>query len=1441
MAPSPTALFINGVTVHFPFTPYSIQRAYMSSVIEAARSGTHALLESPTGTGKTLSLLCALLALVNDPQASLRRDPTPQSPGAAEQAAPRSLRPPQIVYAARTHSQLSQVIAALPKAIQPQTVVKMGIAGSRSHLCCFDKALQLASKGSGSASRLTQVCTLARKAYSRPAATRESDAPSADAFSLNTLDGSAGEAGASLKNVPTCPYYAAFSARLGSVSSVEARFQHWLDAGKGSPYTAQCPPVPPGPLGGYGDDPDMSPADGTACGHSYVYDMEDLVAFGREETVCPYFLSRRLNGFEQKKDVIGENSRPDLLRASESASGLLGPNGESIIGPGPRRPDLLFLPYNYLLSPELFANLEVDLAGAIVVFDEAHNLESVCCDAFSAELTPLAVQALLDALVAALGDADTVTEAAEAAKAAKAAESAEAANAKVTVRANQVVVDISMKPAAVNRLTVLEEEAERFLRAVRRISREVVEVLARLASFIMFHTRTAPSSSGGGDNVKMVPAVDMFAAMDGSLALPAADEDLIAFEPSDRPLNYLRVHDALTALKRYLGFTQPTMSLAFMEPVEVFFSGISRMVHFFNPAQNSGRSRSDKDFADPAVFRQFLSTGSLVCAAYGGAYGGVYGRNGDAAGGAGAAGGFTAAFDAAAVLPSAPVASVSRQPRRRPDVHSKAQQAALQAAAASSAAEIRRSQQTQSVRHGSGAPAHLRLFCLTPALAFNIFLRQVRPRCAILTSGTLAPLSAFADDFGAPFPVRLENPHVVQPWQLYARVLSWGPGANGRTALNGSFKNRSSPDYQLALGRCIIAAAGNLHTGGVLVMFPSYRVMQDLSEAWAELGLFAAIQRQGKRAYTELTAAAAKKLKWAQAQAALSTSSTGAPAADPVAPAAPAPEEHVKVLDGLYAYSELLYMEACAAKGALLFAVTRGKLSEGIDFSGNLARVVVVVGLPYPNFKSLNVTFRRQYLDTLARISDPADPAGEPAMTGNKWYEAQMARALNQACGRVLRSAHDFGAILLADERVDWGHTKSLLSKWIRDALPEHATDASADIAGLRPWLAAAQDRVQQAGLDDGSYVPGAHRSGRGATAEVTPAIAQAADEIRNSNVALDLASEEHRARLHTVLQNRRRAHEAIQLEQQRELFAAIRNPPPLTPSPAAPQPVAAIDGLAAPPALNLNEVLSTSVQGRPNAAALTLLGFSVPGPNDEFDHALATAELEADAISSAPAPVRALPAADFDRRTDQRFLGPQTLSKGRQLSSDASTARQASLLFPSAPLASSLTRGAPSSSLPSVNGRDVLPHVGRHSHGTPAKGASRSAAAASVQPRASDDRAETASSLLAEAAACLGASRFSALKDQLARIHTARSRPDARTEVPRLAVEVGRVIAQLFAAGRPVDPSAGPAALLETKKWTGARRLELARRLATFLPKACKSEYAAFLVSIEPSFRDLL
>jgi len=76
------------------------------------------LLESPTGTGKTLSLLCSALAWLQSERKRLIGE--------------LGVELPKIIYTSRTHSQLSQVQRELKNTVyEPRTV----LIASRDHLC----------------------------------------------------------------------------------------------------------------------------------------------------------------------------------------------------------------------------------------------------------------------------------------------------------------------------------------------------------------------------------------------------------------------------------------------------------------------------------------------------------------------------------------------------------------------------------------------------------------------------------------------------------------------------------------------------------------------------------------------------------------------------------------------------------------------------------------------------------------------------------------------------------------------------------------------------------------------------------------------------------------------------------------------------------------------------------------------------------------------------------------------------------------------------------------------------------------------------------------------------------------------------------------------------------------------------------------------------------
>jgi chromosome transmission fidelity protein 1 len=131
------------------------------------------------------------------------------------------------------------------------------------------------------------------------------------------------------------------------------------------------------------------------------------------------------------------------------------------------------------------------------------------------------------------------------------------------------------------------------------------------------------------------------------------------------------------------------------------------------------------------------------------------------------------------------------------------------------------------------------------------------------------------------------------------------------------------------------------------------------------------------------------------------------------------------------------YSDAVAAgkgRGALLFAVIGGSLSEGINFSDALGRGVVVVGLPFPNPHSADWKARTQY------ISSKATSNGQDGKAAARdFYENVCMRAVNQCVGRAIRHRGDYAAILMLDKRYSAQRIQAKLPQWIRDSLANGA------------------------------------------------------------------------------------------------------------------------------------------------------------------------------------------------------------------------------------------------------------------------------------------------------------------------------------------------------------------------------------------------------------------
>lgn len=286
---------------------------------------------------------------------------------------------------------------------------------------------------------------------------------------------------------------------------------------------------------------------------------------------------------------------------------------------------------------------------------------------------------------------------------------------------------------------------------------------------------------------------------------------------------------------------------------------------------------------------------------------------------------------------------------------------------------------TDSTNQTNNRIHQLSLVCMNSGLAFERIHQQAWS--VIVASGTLSPIESLKTELGCKFAQVFEGSHVISDDRIFATVLSRGPH---RVDLNCSYQNSLKFDFQDEVGS-IIRDVCRTVPNGVLVFFPSYDRQENLYQRWFTKGLIQEIQASGKKLFREQRNYTAAKFE----------------------------EELQK------------YHRAAKGRGALLFAVFRGKASEGIDFSDTAARAVITLGIPYPNVKEITIALKRDYND-MARRDKPF------LMTGRDWYASQAFRALNQALGRCIRHKDDWGAIIMIDSRLRDQTSINNISKWIR-------------------------------------------------------------------------------------------------------------------------------------------------------------------------------------------------------------------------------------------------------------------------------------------------------------------------------------------------------------------------------------------------------------------------
>lgn len=304
---------------------------------------------------------------------------------------------------------------------------------------------------------------------------------------------------------------------------------------------------------------------------------------------------------------------------------------------------------------------------------------------------------------------------------------------------------------------------------------------------------------------------------------------------------------------------------------------------------------------------------------------------------------------------------------------------------------------------------------INPTSYFKDILEEARS--VIMIGGTMQPMEDFVQQLCSSIPkeriCQVTSGHVVPSENVHCTTLSQGPSGK---EFKFTFDNQSNFEMIDDLGRTVLNTC-NIIPNGLVVFFQSYRVLEHILERWKRLGsskfsLFDQISKK-KRIFIE-------------------------------------PSNANRVDSVLESYSS--WIERCknrksneplfdGSKGALLFSVMGGKLSEGINFSDDLGRGVIVVGLPFPNKTNVKLQQKLEWLDKLKQMGAKKN--------SQAYYENLCMRTINQSIGRVIRHKNDYATIILVDSRFTQQGIIKKLPNWIQTSLLNSKDDGTSNVGIL--------------------------------------------------------------------------------------------------------------------------------------------------------------------------------------------------------------------------------------------------------------------------------------------------------------------------------------------------------------------------------------------------------
>uniref|UniRef100_A0A3Q2U0W6 DEAD/H (Asp-Glu-Ala-Asp/His) box helicase 11 n=1 Tax=Fundulus heteroclitus TaxID=8078 RepID=A0A3Q2U0W6_FUNHE len=309
-------------------------------------------------------------------------------------------------------------------------------------------------------------------------------------------------------------------------------------------------------------------------------------------------------------------------------------------------------------------------------------------------------------------------------------------------------------------------------------------------------------------------------------------------------------------------------------------------------------------------------------------------------------------------------------------------------------------------KQGTLSENSVKFLLLNPAVHFAQVLEECR--AVVIAGGTMQPVSDFKQELLFSAGVKEERitefscGHVIPPENILPLVLCAGPSGQ---ELDFTFQKRDSPQMMDETGR-ILSNICNVVPGGVVCFFPSYEYSRRIVSHWEASGAIARLGSK-KKIFQE-------------------------------------PKKANQVEQVLSDFSRCIQVTG-GVTGAILFSVVGGKMSEGINFSDDLGRCVVMVGMPYPNIKSPELQEKMSYLDKHLPHSHGRSP-------GQALVENLCMKAVNQSIGRAIRHRGDYSSIVLCDRRYARPATLSKLPAWIKARTSTHSGFGPA-FAALRKFF----------------------------------------------------------------------------------------------------------------------------------------------------------------------------------------------------------------------------------------------------------------------------------------------------------------------------------------------------------------------------------------------------